>query len=325
MLLSTSSRVTKDSGEILLNFFRGFREEKKNEQLQEELTRLTILKNKMAKRKKLLEEEIENPKSEMRLLSDINKESQLKVDSSASKRFDIEEFLESQKMDVFKYALGVHILERNTSLITFVFSPSYKGKQWSGLNYSVTLNKKTSSLTLDKATLPAVSKVSLDPQSYDFKQLRQTKRYFDKSGLTMVIPLQELADETLPKVDLFIKKTKRYLDAYISRFQQMQTLFDMLERKEINNMESNEDLTHIKFATVIGTNSEDSDEDEEIHLHLTLYYHHGDHRPIPQSMEMKLSGRGKNNLDDDAFQDLKEQCKVFYTHSIPDAMKEAFM
>ena len=56
-----------------------------------------------------------------------------------------------------------------------------------------------------------------------------------------------------------------------------------------------------------------------------LRYEHGDKRPIKESLRMKLSGRQKSSLDSDALAEIKNQLTYFYTHSIVDAIKHAFL
>ena len=57
----------------------------------------------------------------------------------------------------------------------------------------------------------------------------------------------------------------------------------------------------------------------------TLRYEHGDKRPVKESLRMKLSGRQKSSLDSDALAEIKNQLTYFYTHSIVDAIKHAFL
>lgn len=48
-------------------------------------------------------------------------------------------------------------------------------------------------------------------------------------------------------------------------------------------------------------------------------------RPEAGSLKMKLSGSGKDKLDDQAVHELKDQCYAFYKYPIDVAITQAFL
>jgi len=306
MFLSTSSRHGKDRGEILLDFFEEIETKSKEVKLKSEVTQLAILRDKLKLRASLLAKEINNQTEELPIsLHQINLSSSIKPAKLQEK--DIAGFIDAQKIEAFNYAFGVKISSRSSSKITFDIQNSTDGVAGTDV-YQVVLRKNNPGFSLDSALLPSPN--SLEPKVYNFNSTDQPS----------VIPLQALADHNLPKVDKFIKEVKKHLSAYSSRYHQVSLLTKHFNKGEVHDIDCNEDFTLIKFALVIGDSQAD-----DLNLHLALRYEHGDKRPIKESLRMKLSGRQKSSLDSDALAEIKNQLTYFYTHSIVDAIKHAFL
>ena len=293
-LLTSSSRFAPDSGEILLKAFENIQKETTEKKLKSEVARLTHLRDSLKRRRDILTEEINSKKP--RTFSDINEEAQFvsrKVES-----MDISEFLNDQKLQVFQFAFDTHISSRTNSKITFEF----------GQEYSVTMCKSNPGFALDSAMLPAP--FSLEPKFYNFSK---------KSRENPVIPIQELATEFLPKIDKFVSQLKQFIDAYVSRFRQLEDINRVFEKNPVDDIEYNADFTRIKLQMTM-----EDEENSNIILNLMLKYEHGEDRPKAEGMRMKLAGKGRDNLDEEAMADLKNQCNLFYSLSICEAIQQSF-
>ena len=124
MLLSTSSRFGSDTTENLLNFFESFESSQKQSALKNDLIKLALERDKLKQRASILTDEINSKSKNPKPLSEINTETKVKT---LSKKMEIEMEIDVQKLELYKFALGVHIAERNSSNITFDFYPNDDG------------------------------------------------------------------------------------------------------------------------------------------------------------------------------------------------------
>jgi len=315
MLLSTSSRFARDAGENLLHFFNQIETENQEKELKLKITHLSNIRNRLKRRANILNQEIreETPKKS---LAEINEDSQFITFERKSKKLKLEEFHDVQRNQAYQFAFGVHISNRNSKNITFDFTTNVNGVISQDV-YQVTLAKyHTGMILLDTAKLPAPK--SLEPTVYDFNEIRKSKI----SSSVMVMPLQKMADENLPKMDLFICKIKEALDGYISRFHQLANLPDVYKGKEILDIKYNFDLTEIALHISLDDNSTNEKQDTLI-LQISLVYKYDKSRP--ESLKVKVSGSGKEKIDEEAFEDLKLQCHPFYKFPLDIAIKKAFL
>ena len=124
MLLSTSSRFGSDTTENLLNFFDSFESSQKQSALKNDLIKLALERDKLKQRASILTDEINSKSKNPKPLSEINTETKVKT---LSKKMEIEMEMDVQKLELYKFALGVHIPEGNSSNITFDFYPNDDG------------------------------------------------------------------------------------------------------------------------------------------------------------------------------------------------------
>lgn len=257
----------------MLHFFQQTENESKEKELKREIAKLCSIRDKLKRRATNLSHDLDSSSEasttkKPKPLSEHNKElgisgctSFCSLEESEAKTI---QFLESRHLECFKLAFGVHISSRNASKITFDFTPNNDGVLSKDV-YKIVLARETSiGLVLDSAVLP--SPKSLEPKLYDFKQLRKSKKFYNKDQNLPVIPLQRLADEVLPKVDQFVKAAKLHLDAYISRFNQLAKIAEVYTNGEVHSIKYNHDLTKIQLALTIGENHQDGNEDVSLHL-----------------------------------------------------------
>ena len=194
-------------------------------------------------------------------LAQINEESNTKPEQS--KKLEVNNFLDLQRNQAYKLAFGIHISERNSTQITFDFTPNVDGVLSKDI-YQVTL-AKSPDLVLKSAKLPASK--SLKAKFYDFNIMHKSKIFPHASYKDLVIPLEKLALENLPKVDQFIRRVKTGLDGWMSRFEQM-TKLSKDEGDAILDVNCNFDLTEISLAINLSAD----ETQEEIILHLVMHY-----------------------------------------------------
>jgi len=120
----------------------------------------------------------------------------------------------------------------------------------------------------------------------------------------------------------FIRKVKKGLDGYLSRFEQLANLPNIYKDHDIKDFKYNFNLTEITLVMSIGDDIRD-DKEDDIVLNLSLLYKHEQSRP--DCLKVKLSGKEKNNVDSEALEELKSQCHVFYTFALDVAIGKAFM
>jgi len=317
MLLSTSSRHGKEKGHILLDYFEGIETKNKEQKLKSEVTHLAKLRDKLKFRANLLTEEInEQTKIIPTSLDHINLMSSINPSDLKENEDGVDGFIDAQKIEAYQHIFGVKIASRDSETIAFDLQITTNGFVSNDV-YQVTLKRNNPGFTLNGAILPAPA--SLDPKTYNFDSVRNSAAKVNTDKMT-VIPIRNIADEQLPKVDKFIKEVKKHLCAYISRYNQLVLLSEKFDKNEVHGIEYNTDLTEIKFALVIGDSNSDG-----FNLHLALQYDHGEQRPKKESLKMKLSGQQRDYLDSDAIAEIKNQIAYFYSYPLIEAIQHAFL
>ena len=124
MLLSTSSRFGTDTTENLLNFMTNLESSQKQSALKNDLTKLAQERDRLKRRASILTDEINSKSKTPKPLSEINTETKVRT---LSRKMEIEMEMDVQKLELYKFALGVHISERSSSNITFDFYPNEDG------------------------------------------------------------------------------------------------------------------------------------------------------------------------------------------------------
>ena len=322
MLLSSSSKFGQSTSENLLKFFAEIDQENSEKKLRKELAQLARLRNTLKSRSDILKTEINKSltkKEEIKPLSEINKEANFDC-SAVAKDAEIKDIQEEQKLEAYKYAFGVEISARDSERIVFDLTPISSGVISQDV-YQVCLTKINPGLALSTAYLPAPN--SLETKYYDFETIRKAKKFSKTEDDLIIVPIQDLADTYLPKVDQFLQALKKHLEAYVSRFDQIAVLPELFPDEEVHDIDYNGDLTEVKFSMALGES--DGNEDEGVFIRLALLYDHGENRPKENSLKIKFLGRAKEQLDQTAFDELKSQCHVFYSHSISDAIRVAFL
>jgi len=253
-LLSSSSRFGNDTMENIFSFVKKLETKHNEDSVKDTLAHLASEREKLKRRMTILTDEINSKSKKPKPLSEINTET--KVVSTFSRKMELNEILDAQKLELYKLVLGVQISQGSSSNITFDFIPNDQGSISQDV-YQIILSKKDSVITLKSATLPALK--SLEPKTYDFELLKKSKKIIDKTDQKMVIPVEAIAKQHLPKVDHFITAFKKHLDAYLNRFHQLAILPEQYSEDEIHDIEYNDDLTKIQFQmTISEQNKEDT-------------------------------------------------------------------
>ena len=322
MLLSTSSRFAPDPMENIFNFVTNLEKKHKEDKVKEELANLVAERDQLKKRVAMISEQLNSKSNNVPLksLSAINTETNIGA-RNFSKKSELNEIMETQKLETYKLTLGVEISHRSSKQITFDFHPNDSGTLSSDV-YQVSLSKSETGISLQSAVLPNLQ--SLEPKEYNFDSHlsnKRSKRIFSSPETKMVIPVQAIADEFLPKVDQFILAFKTHLDAYINRFLQLSIIPDHFSDKEVFEIEYNEDLTRIQFSLTIG----EQDKMDSIVMKIRLSYKSHESKPSSTSaVKYKLVGPGKDQFDQEALEQLQSQLGAFCTYPIVTAIRHAF-
>ena len=240
-----------DVGETVLNFLTKLDDEEKDKKLRKELTQLKTLRDKLEKRQEILKKEINSDAKFPRLLSDINAEAKLKVEVHKEKDFGA--LIEEQKSEAYEHVFGIFISDRSQKDITFNFTSNINGTISTDI-YKVTLSK-IPKLTLTSAWIPGPT--SIEPTFYNYITIRKSRKFVDTRDKKQVIPMQKLADEFLPHIHHFVKEVKRFLDAYLSRFEQLYRLQTTFTDQEVFEISYSYDLTRIDFALCVGDQTDE--------------------------------------------------------------------
>ncbi len=314
MLLTKSSRYGRDDGENLLQFFADVKQKSDQEESKVMASKLILMRDSLKKRAEILRQLISAEGSSFPTISEINNECKFQAKARNSD-LGIESFLNSLTSQVFKYTHGLQLTSRQSSKIVYEFTSNLKG-QISNDVYQITLNSGHRDFTLVNAFLP--NSLSLEPVFHDYEKAQKASWI-----VNAVIPINALANDHLPKMDDFIRATKTSLEAYLSRFDQVVSLPDTFTNGEIEAIDYNFDLTEVKIDIAIGESEGELSKDPVV-LQIALTYDHGEDRPRSESLKIKIQGKGKDNFDNQAITQLKNQCRVFYACTISDAIKLAF-
>jgi len=163
-----------------------------------------------------------------------------------------------------------------------------------------------------------------------------------------VIPIDDLEEEYLKsksklreeksdiRIDEFVRSVSDHISAYVSRMDQVQELLpkngaDKPECGEVYNVQYSRDVTKVTFILKIvdgsGSNGSTTDENEgdELLLTVSLKYEKDGRRPKPGCVSIRFSGSQKERYTKEDLETLENQCEVFYTETISNGIKAAFV
>lgn len=227
-----------------------------------------------------------------------------------------------QQMELYSACFGITDVEKKSSTI-LKFHPTFEGKMYGP--FEVTLDPapnqsfKIQSYQLIQEGSFAIHKM---PQ---IRKKRLLKRF--KQQPYNVVPLEKLQIEYLASDNLnlgrFAKSVAVHLRCYISRRQQV-IKFDDLYREKVRDLEYNDEVSEVTFGVKI-------DDVEELDstgvpkstvLKLKLTYEMD--RELPRIGSLAFQLDDGDDLGDEAVENLKEECEIFYSKPLSEAMALAF-
>jgi len=171
---------------------------------------------------------------------------------------------------------------------------------------------------------PCVMGTFHGPYTLRMKPLRG-RMFMRGHTLPHSVPTKELFDKFLDKMENsyqstqlapFLDEVMRYTRSYLSRQQQFRDL-------KVNFQDDLREFQTLNHHTSVSFILDLRDEGSEGHVTATiaLHYDRDGERPRPGSLKVSLTGQEMTQDDRDAFD---EQCAVFYTHRLSEAVHAAF-
>jgi len=198
-----------------------------------------------------------------------------------------------QKLEGLAYMSGITCWREEQQVMHYTFDPFIRG--YPKGPYSLRMVPSKGRLALLRHTIPEGVPLTMLYEEY----FENTKD-----------PTKDSA-KILPD---FLKTVFRYLRAYLSRVDQVKELNEFDLGDNVSDVQHTEHYTSMKL--VLSVQEKESDHGG-LQATISVSYEEDGERPIPGSLKVDT------NMDVDV-QALEEQCYVFYTRRLKDAIIEAF-
>lgn len=298
---------TIDFGDILMEYNRKSKEDKKVDELKMDVKRLKRKRDAMAERNNTIRNDINsgivNEPSHYKLplgvtvtdpTSDTIDANQALTDVT----FMLETAKTKQKLHCHAISTGITAWKSqntNDPEITFNFDPCVMGLFHGP--YTLRMIPVNGRMFLRGHTLPHAV---------------PTKELYNK------LLAKSSASYQSTKLAPFLNELMRFTRAFISRQIQFQELREKFQN-DLREFQSVNHCTAVSF--ILDLRDEGDEEGSHVTATILLNYEKDAERPKPGSLKVTLVGQEMTQDDRNAFDD---QCAVFYTHRLADAVVEAF-
>lgn len=290
-----------DFGDILMNFHNKSEDERNRDKLKKEIKQLKRKNEAMSAREQKLRHDInsDNVGSASSYALPRTVAASDPLDASQGTVADVQYLLAANKT---KLQLQCHAMATGITAwkstddpeITFTFDPCIMGTFYGP--YNLRMKPVKGRIYLRGHSLPSAVPVT-DLYS----------EYFE---------VQESSKNSSDNLNLFLDSVMKFLRAFLSRQAQFQELKDKF-RDDVREFKSVNHCTAVQFFLDL----RDEGQEEAITANIALNYEKDGERPKPESLRVTLMGHQLTQEDRDAF---NEQCTVFYTHRLAQAVVEAF-
>jgi len=157
------------------------------------------------------------------------------------------------------------------------------------------------------------------------KQTNKGRIYLRGHDLPPAVPVTDLYKDHFEQeedkysstnLNPFLDSVMKFLRSFLSRQAQFQELKDQF-KDDVREFKSVSHCTAVQFKLDL----KDEGQHEAITASIALNYEKDGERPKPESLRVTLMGQQLSQEDRDAF---NEQCVVFYTHRLAEAVVAAF-
>jgi len=291
-----------DFGDILMNYHDKKEEERKRDLLKKEIKVLKRKNEAVSNREQKLRHDINSGRIASassyalpRTLHDpLNNSSQTTV---AEVQQLVAEAKVKQKLQCLAISTGITAWKQTTdpdTEITFTFDPCILGTFYGP--YKLRMKPSKGRISLRGHSLPPSVPVT---DLY--------RQYFDQ---------EEATKHSSASLNPFLSSVMKYLRAFLSRQSQFEELKDQF-KEDLREFQSVNHCSAVSFMLDL----RDEGHEEAITASIAVNYDKDGERPRPESLRVTLVGQQLTAEDRDAF---NEQCKVFYTHRLAEAVLAAF-